>query len=1039
MRSISVAGLAKLRTTHGIEPICIVEIDWVDGGTSVYADRTVVSIPGKIVELGEFDDAANISGSGSSQEITIKLDDVDGTIKAILDSHDPHKRPARVYQYFTGLELADKFLLFGGRLTTPIVWNERDRTVTVTILSQLEDQELGFSAEEAGFEYLPAALVNKPWPMIFGTVVNNPALEIVTAISGTTMNPVGILAGEDLMLNLPSTSSAEWSLSYSKEAYHYGFLQNCLIIYASAQDNASQYYQKAVDAAKAIVVVDDVTKSAHDAKQSLAASFLTSFEGFKSVCKQYSDQLTSLAKTMSDSLFAEASSGNCAILRRKKKIAEANTNGLGDNPITILGGEDFPQGIPITLDIEGGLFPGVMTGSSFQIDPVGGSSAELTAKAQGAYNAKLLDTDVCSMNNTTLTAYLTWDAQIPVDHGEDLPFGKSSNTLIDPITGGFYPDYTDTVWLRYTLSEEAVANREPVIQQFWAEPGATATLHTDDQKIWVISTTPGTILAVRALKTVSSSGLVRLVDVPSDLYTVQTTTYGSITAVEVVLQEPLSHIMDEGWQDQLYVTFQSTVGPNIVDIIQYVVTNFTNDTDATGDAGLSCDGASFAHVKTKLAPFPANFAVNDKRNVLAFLKDIAFQSRCALWVSDDIVYLKYLPEQPTPVDTITVSDIEADKGVEVELTPTEDLVTKIDATWRLRCEVNGTTESRNWQTAWNAAPTMTTSEDAVSTKDSTFTITLRHNVKKYGVHEQSYNFYIFNQPDIVYKMATFWLIRKSITWKRIKFTTPLHKLNLETFDAVTLDFAEPYVSSGPITALVESAKYDSANNCIHFQCLCPVAAGTSEQNPYFWPADLPQNVTWPSQADIASGNAGGGNVGTGASGALAIGDTSTITSTVFIGGMNVVFGPYSDRGDPTPTDTGFVAQQTVNPTQYTTSATQKTALDLTVDFPTPTPPLSVSFPDPALSLAGSTTLNINTTQVTDGTNNAPLSSLITAINKQQQIVLPPALHIQDSTGNTGDFTMKNDTPGVPATDSAPATPGVFGAKIAFLEDDTSTT
>ena len=49
MRSISDAGLTKLHTALGIEPICIVEIDWVVGGTSAYADKPVGSIPGKIV------------------------------------------------------------------------------------------------------------------------------------------------------------------------------------------------------------------------------------------------------------------------------------------------------------------------------------------------------------------------------------------------------------------------------------------------------------------------------------------------------------------------------------------------------------------------------------------------------------------------------------------------------------------------------------------------------------------------------------------------------------------------------------------------------------------------------------------------------------------------------------------------------------------------------------------------------------------------------------------------------------------------------
>ena len=89
-----------------------------------------------------------MSDNNSSQSIDITLDDTDGSIKAIFDNTDIHKRDARVYQYFDGLSVSDKFLLFAGKVSSPIIWNERDRTVKFTIISQLEDREVGFSAEE---------------------------------------------------------------------------------------------------------------------------------------------------------------------------------------------------------------------------------------------------------------------------------------------------------------------------------------------------------------------------------------------------------------------------------------------------------------------------------------------------------------------------------------------------------------------------------------------------------------------------------------------------------------------------------------------------------------------------------------------------------------------------------------------------------------------------------------------------------------------------------------------------------------------------
>ena len=213
MRNISQAGLAKLASRYGNEPITIIEVDWVDGSTAVYADRTIGDIPGRIVEVGNLDNAVNVNGNGSdgqstggstaSQELAITLDDTDGSVKAIFDRQDVHKRPARVYQYFSGLDLADKFLLFSGKINTPISWSERDRTVKFTILSQLEDLEIGFSAEEGQFPYLPSDLVGKTWPMVFGTAVNYQALQINKAVKGTTLAGVGVLSGMDLWSALP--------------------------------------------------------------------------------------------------------------------------------------------------------------------------------------------------------------------------------------------------------------------------------------------------------------------------------------------------------------------------------------------------------------------------------------------------------------------------------------------------------------------------------------------------------------------------------------------------------------------------------------------------------------------------------------------------------------------------------------------------------------------------------------------------------------------------------------------------------------------
>ena len=211
MRNISANGLAQLAKRHGNEPVNIIEVDWIAGrAPASYADKDVQGIPGKIVELGDLDDVvahvtaeSGVTNSDSSQQIDVTLDDVDGSIKTIFDSYDVHKRPVRVYQWFEGLDLSDKFLIFAGKINTPISWNERDRTVKITVVSQLEDQEIGFSAEEGQFPYLPADLVGKAWPMLFGTVIDSPALQINKALEACTLAGVGIVSGSAAMGGLP--------------------------------------------------------------------------------------------------------------------------------------------------------------------------------------------------------------------------------------------------------------------------------------------------------------------------------------------------------------------------------------------------------------------------------------------------------------------------------------------------------------------------------------------------------------------------------------------------------------------------------------------------------------------------------------------------------------------------------------------------------------------------------------------------------------------------------------------------------------------
>ena len=408
------------------------------------------------------------------------------------------------------------------------------------------------------------------------------------------------------------------------------------------------------------------------------------------------------------------------------------------------------------------------------------------------------------------------------------------------------------------------------------------------------------------------------------------------------------------------------------------------------------------------------------------MQEIAFQCRCALWIDNGTVYMKYLPEEPDADDTITESDIDAENGIEVELTSTEELVTKMTVGWHLRYVTPpGRVTTLQWQQAGigpMVSPVSNLSYDPGNIKDNAYSVVLRHNINKYLIHEASYDWYIFNQPDIVYKMATFWLIRKSNTWKRVRFTTPLHKLNLETFDTVLLSFSHPHVASGPVKAIVESTRYDSANNCIHFQCLTPVMAGTSAAYPWFWPADLPQTMTWPPPGE----DSGTGGPGSGANGSLPVGDTSTVDQVVFVGGTNVVFGSHADYGDPMPSDSNFQAQPVVLESDYTDVSTmQKPDLDLTTDFADPTSPVQWTFQnywEPENGVIQDASIDLEKTPVKMGDKVAVLKSVFSGIDDDGQLMLDTGTYWSDG-DNEAVFDFEFDTEGEQ-----------FGAGTAFLQD-----
>ncbi len=917
MRTISPAGLAKLATTLGTEPFCIVEIE---AASVIYkfADAPIHGIQPKILELGELDNVVNVSGSGNAQSFSILLDDSDGTLKTLFDNQDVHQVTVRVYQTFAGLVESDKFLIFSGKMSSPITWSEADRTFRFSAVSQVEDREFGFSAEIGQFPHLPRDLVGKPWPVVFGKVLDIPALQVNQAVSGSTLCPVGILSGEDEHLNAPMGSfDCSQGMSVAKIFHQISHLS--------------------------------VTSTMWRSKDSDKADALLA---------QANDLRSQVAVHVADITLHE----QCGRDERQRVLDEARGNGLGCNPVEILGGEDFPQHQPIWLNIgNGGRFLGTMSGNQFTI------TNREHAENQEIAERNLAELESSQCERPVPAEYFDYQTEVPNPLDEDDP----------PI---IYRTHGFIICLENRKSRPA---GNQILEHYWADAGSNVTIDGNEPITYIVSIIPGTVLAVKAYKTFDG-GVRRLVDVPRDYYTIHSLNYGPVGAVAITTIKPLSSIQGQNFDDDLYVSFNSSVGPETTEILQWIITNYTD---------LGYDAASFAAAQVWMNPFPMNFAVLERKNTVALLQEIAFQARCALWLDDGVFKIKYLPAEPTSDMTVTVSDVVVN-SVEVSLGHTEDLVTKMVNEWRL-----------------------------LLSQEEPSLIILRNNVLKYGTKEQNFDWFCYNQPDIVYKAATFWLIRLSKSWKRITMSVPLKFLQLETFDTVLLNIP-PYVASGPVKAIVEECKYDSAANIVKLSCLCPVECGTMVQYPLFWPAlstavfPQPQDVQW----------IGGGGPQVNATGNLPVGNAAQIAALiqnngiVFVGGPNVIFGPQSDRGDRTPGDVGFTAQQTVITTQFATlDARPNPNLYLGLNYlDALPPPLIPETPN----FGGDTEIDIRKTRVKDSDTgqSTTLSTMIYQISADNGIEMRTDVNLNDGT-NIGPFAHQWDTDNNLE----------FGARIAFLE------
>jgi hypothetical protein len=760
MRIISSESLATLAQNLGTEPINIIEVQWVVNGNRIpYSDKDP---GGKILELGGLDSVIQISGGSDSNELSLSLDDTDAEIKNLIDTNDANKRPVWVYQWCEGLDISEKFLIFRGEISSPLVWDEGARTVSFSVVSKIEDAEVGFSIEEGNFPQPPDDLIGKAWPLAFGTVCDIKALQATTPRQGILKSGVGISD-----FTLPNRiCQAKYILCPTEPKGTDSTLNPGPILTepgTGADPGADTFVGPSNPDADPFGFVQTQTYGASE-------------ECAQDRC----DTIAELEAELAQQLPYEYTT------------------------ITVIGGDKFPQSSLITLDIGGGKFTGTFSGEIFTIisrkHPEFDTTTLIPCHEIGA--SAYVRRGSFAGGWTRLGTGNTW-APPSLD--------CDPNNLVDgPVDDG-----------GSSASQKALDDM-PTSSFFWASSGSRVTMDGEEDVLYIANLLPSTINRVSAFRRLAIGD--KLMTLPDTMYDIFQTDYDGYIVTELVFPKlpslvpnPVNGEIDGKWGDDVYVSLTSSVGPNTVDIIQYLIEKYTT---------FEIDSGSFLDVKIKLENYPQNFALLERKNVVEVLKEIVEQARCAIFVRDNTVFLKYLSEEPDAVATIEESDILAN-SLSIEHTSTEDIVTKYTANW----QKSGAQEKQDQ-------------------------IVLRHNILKYGTQEDEVDYYTYNIREHVLKSATFWLIRKANTWRRVSFKTTIKHLALEIFDCITLDL--PDVAPNPVKAVIEKASFDSENRTIDFECWTPLRAGTTEPYIFAWPAFVEADTKFPTQEEIDAGYAGSG-------------------------------------------------------------------------------------------------------------------------------------------------------------------------------------
>lgn len=907
-RTLNAQARAQADTALGTEPITIVGVQW-SNHTTWYADKELPGLQGTILSASGIDSIIKLKRGGSAGSVSIELDDTDGAIKTLFDAHDIHKAKAWVYQSYADIDpFNDKFLVLSGIVATPIEWSEGERTLSIEIISNIEDAEIGFSPEEGAFPNMADSAIGKAWPLCFGSPIRVPAVRVIEQVRGTSLTRYGLISRteadelctkaialakakrakdqyvQDQLDRLADNNDDEDPLD--DDTYEEGLadaINNVTVTYVALLNYQERLVSVNPEQEDNVQAYADLCVELNDAEAALAAAQLQAEELEDQllavqVAKDEAETAWEVAKFLhlqdvlniekAEDFFAATTLLDVrikAVEAKQEEIDEfGDTVAQAQNVVTNLtadqlalkaeliawtletievdNGEKFPQGTTLDIIVNGVRLEGIFNVRTFTIsDATKPTYRDLTFAARERVTPNLLwlqdieaikghyclikINDNFSPNhrivyiesqNSSRCAYnpVVWEAQDEL--GKDFEYYRPA-----PGNGNILetsPIFL-TRWDTYFPGKPHITGLQNLPDNDWQlNIGDTVYLASDFQEKYVANLIPSTTIhEVLAERTVR--GETRLQPIPSSYYSINLNeSIAGQNATTITFKRPLRDYTNEGWSDQVYVTLTSSVGPNTASIIEWLINTYGEFTP---------DASSFAFVQSALANYPSHFPILERRNLLETIEDIAWQARCYLYLRNQVAYIKYAAYRYSASDTITEDDIDL-KSMSITFFKTEELVTRFVAKWR-----------PDWY-------------------DDENEIVLRNNIGKYGDVKEEFTFWIYNIRSLVEKSAQFWLIRYSNSWKYLKFTSPLTKIDLESLDTVDVTFVDPWVANTSIRGEIQTAQLDTGNNKIAFDIWLPVRAGEMSEYVFAYPASAAVDEEYPTPLDLFAGGSSDG-------------------------------------------------------------------------------------------------------------------------------------------------------------------------------------